>query len=202
MTLVPALSPPCPVHLISVQFSRLVTSDSLWPHGLRHARPPCPSPPSGICPSSCSLHQWCHPAISFSHALFCPQAFPASGTFPMSCLCTSDDQNPGASASTSVLPVSIQGWFPLRLTDLIMLSKGLSGIFSSTTVRRHQFFGILPSLQSSSHDLRDHWEDHSLDYQTFVSRVMSLLLNTPLLLDPHKSFSGGKWHGLVFLNSL
>ena len=97
----------------------------------------------------------------------------------MSCLFTSDDQNTGASASASVLPVNIQGWSPLRLNGLISLrSKGLSGVFSSTTVWRHQFFGILPSLQSSSHDLRDHWEDHSLDYQNFVSRVMSLLFNT------------------------
>ena len=95
-----------------------------------------------------AIHQ-SHPDTLFS---FCPQSFPASGTFLLSWLFKSDDQNPGASASTSVLPVSIQGWFPLRLTDLIMLSKGLSGIFSSTTVRRHQFFGVLTSLWSSSHN--------------------------------------------------
>ena len=113
-------------------------------------RPPCPSPPPGVCPSSVSLHRWCHPAISSSDALFfCPQSFPVSGTFPMSHLFTSDDPNTGASASGSVLPMNIQDWCPLRLTGLIsLLSKGLS----STTVRRHWFFGVLPSLQSSSHN--------------------------------------------------
>ena len=107
-----------------------------------------------VCPSSCPLHQWCHPAISSFDALFsCHQSFPESGIFPMSCLFASDDQNTGASASASVIPVSIQGWSPLRLTSLIsLLSKGLSGVFSSTTVWRHQFFGVLPSLWSSSHN--------------------------------------------------
>ena len=90
-----------------------------------------------------------HPRTHFS---FCPQSFPASGTFPMSWLFASDNQNTGVSASASILPMSIQGWFPLRLTSLIsFLSKGLSGVFSSTTVRRHQFFGTLP-LWSSSHN--------------------------------------------------
>ena len=85
--------------------------------------------------------------------LFCPQSFPASGTFPMSCLFISDDQNTGISASASVLPVNIQGWSPLSLTGLIsLLSKGLSGVFSSTTVQRHQFFGVLPSSWSNSHN--------------------------------------------------
>ena len=110
-------------------------SDSLGPHGLQHVRPPCPSPSPKVCPSSCPLHQWCHPAITSSDTLFsfCPQSFSASGTFPMSRLFTSGDQNTGASAS--VLPVNIQGRFPLTLTGLIsMLSKGLSGVFSSTTV--------------------------------------------------------------------
>ena len=92
----------------------------------------------------------CHPAISSSDApLFCPQSFPASGPFPMCHLFASDHQNTGASASVSVLPMNIQGGSPLRLTDLIsLLSKGLSRVFSSTTVQRHQFFGILPSSQS------------------------------------------------------
>ena len=123
------------------------------PYGLRHARPPCPSPSPWVCPSSFPLCQWCPLAISSSDALFsfCPQSFPASGTFPMSWLFTSGDQN--TSASASVLPMSIQGWFPLRLTGLIFtLSKGLSGVSSSTTVQRHQFSGALPSLWSSSHN--------------------------------------------------
>ena len=94
-----------------------------------------------------------------------PQFFPVSGTSPVSRLFISDDQNTGVSASASVLPMSIQDWFPSRLTALISLqSKGLSGVFSSTIVWRHQFFGILPSLQSKSHNCTYHWEDHSLNY--------------------------------------
>ena len=141
--------------LCMLLFSRPVVCDSLWLHRLQHARPPWPSPSPEGCPSSCSLHQWCYLAISSSDTLFsfCPQYFPASGIFPMSCLFALDDQNTGASASASVLPVNTQGWSPLRLTDLIsLLSKGLSGVFSSTTVWSHQFFGILPSLWSSSHN--------------------------------------------------
>ena len=120
-------------------------SDSLQPHG--HTRPPCPSP-SRVCPSSCLLHQLCHPAISSSDTLFsfCPQSFPASRTFPVSCLFTSD-------ASASVRPVNIQGRSPLRLTGLIsLLSEGLSGVFSSTPAPNYQLFVILPSLQSGSHN--------------------------------------------------
>ena len=92
-------------------FSHLVMSSSLQPRGLQQARSPCPSPSTGVCPSSCSLNWWCHPAISSSDTLFsfCPWSFPASGTFPVSHLCTSDNQNTGASASASVLPVNIQG---------------------------------------------------------------------------------------------
>ena len=129
-------------------------SNSLQPHGLQHTSLPYSSPTPRACSNSCPSSRWCHPTISPSVILFssCLQSFPASGTFPLSWLFKSNDQNTGASASTSVLPMSIQGWFPLRLTDLIMLSKGLSGIFSSTTVQRHQFFGVLPSLQSSSHN--------------------------------------------------
>ena len=139
--------------LLLLLFSRPVVSNSLGLLGLQHTRLPCPSPSPGVCPSSCSLYQWCHPAISSPDALFfCPQSFPESGTFPVSRLFTSDDQNPGASASASVLPVNIQGWSPLRLTGLIsLLFKGLSAVFSSITVRRRQFFGFLPSLLSSSH---------------------------------------------------
>ena len=110
-------------HSSPLLFSHPVMSDSLWPSGLQHARPPCASPSPEVCPSSCPLHWWCHPAISSSDALFsfCPQSFPASGTFPMSQLFMPDDQNTGVSASASVLPRSIQGWFPLRLTGLISL---------------------------------------------------------------------------------
>ena len=145
----------CRIVSLLLLFSFPVISHSLQLHGLQHARLPCPSPSPRVCPSSCSLHWWCHPAISSSDTLFssCPQSFPASGTFPMSCLLTSDDQNTETSASASVFPVNIQGSSPLRLTGLISLqSKGLSGVFSSTTVRRHQFFGNLPSLWSSFHN--------------------------------------------------
>ena len=131
-------------------FSHSVMSNSLWPHGLQHARLACPSLSPRVCPSSSPLHRCCHPAISSFDTFFsfCPQSFPASGTtFPMSWLFTSDDQDTGAFASASVLPTSIQGWSPLRLTGLIsLLSRRSSGIFSSTTVGRHQFFGALPSL--------------------------------------------------------
>ena len=116
-----------------------VMSGSLWPYGLHHARPPCQSPSPKVCPSSCPLHQWCHSAISSSDTLFsfCPQSLPVSGPFPMSRLFASDVRNTGVSASAWVLPMSIWGWFPSRLTDSIsLLSKGLSGIFSSTTVQR------------------------------------------------------------------
>ena len=144
------------------------------------ARQACLSPSPRVCPSLCSLHQWCHPAISSSDALFsCPRSFPALGTSPVSHLFTSDDQSTGASASASVLPVNNQGWSPLTLTDLIsLLSKGLSGIFSGTTVRRHQFFGILPSLESSSHNCTWPLVPIALAIRTFVGRVMSLLTNT------------------------
>ena len=142
-------------------------SDSLWPHGLQCTRPPRPLPSPKVCPSLYPLHQWSshlilwHPLLyltpSTSDTLFsiCPQSFLASGTFPMSWLLTADDQNTGTLVSASVTPKSMQGWFPLRLTGLIsLLSKGLSGVFSSATVWRYQFFGFLPSLLSSSHNHR------------------------------------------------
>ena len=120
--------------VLMLLFSHSVTSDSLQPIGLQQARPLCPSPSPKVCPSSCSLHRWCCPAISSFNALFsfCPQSFPAS-IFPMSQLFAWDDQNTGVSALASVLPMSIQGWFPLRLTGLFsLLSKGISGVFYST----------------------------------------------------------------------
>ena len=125
-------------------FSCSVVSDSLWPHGLQHARLPCPSPSPRACSNSCPLSRWCHPNISSSVVLFfsCLQSFPASGSFPTSRLFTSGGQSIGASASASVLPMNIQNWFPLRLTSLIsLLSKRLSRVFSNTTVQKHQFFG-------------------------------------------------------------
>ena len=125
------------------QFSHSVVSNSLGLHGLQHARPPCPSPTPGVCLNSCPLCQWCHPTISSSVISFssCLQSFPASGSFQMSQIFASDGQSIGVSTSTSVLPMNIQDWFPLGWTGWISLpSKGLSRVFSNTTVQKHQFF--------------------------------------------------------------
>ena len=133
----------------SVQFSRSVVSNSLRPHESQHARPPCPSPTAGVSPNSCPLSQWCHPSISSSVVPFSSrlQSFPASGSFHMSQFFTSGGQSIGASASTSVLPMNVQDWFPLGRTGLISLqSKGLSRVFSNTTVQKYQFFGVQLSL--------------------------------------------------------
>ena len=136
-------------YYLSVQFSHSVVSDSLQSHEPQHARPPCPSPTPGVHPNSCPLSRWCHPAISSSVVPFssCPQSFPASGSFQMSQLFTSGDQNIGVSASTSVLPMNTQHWSPLGWTGWISLqSKGLSRVFSNTTVQKHQFFCTQLSL--------------------------------------------------------
>ena len=142
------------VTLCSVQFSCSVVSDSLWPHGLQHARPACPSPTPGVYSNSCPLSQWCHPTISSSEVPFtsCPQSFPASGSFQMSQLFASGGQSIGVSASTSVLPMNIQDWFPLGWTCWISLQlKGLSRVFYNTTVQKHQFSGAQSSLWSKSY---------------------------------------------------
>ena len=137
-----------------VQFGRSVTSNSLQPHGLQHARPPCPSPTLGVYPNSCPLSQWCHPTISSSVVPFssCLQSFPVSGSLQVSQLFTSGGQSTGVSASASVLPMNTQDWSPLRWTRWISLeSKGRSGVFSNTKVQKHQFFSTQLSLQSNSH---------------------------------------------------
>ena len=124
------------------------------PYGLQHARLPCPSVSPGLCPSSCPLSQWCYPTISSSAALFsfCLPCFLASGSFLMSGLFSSGGQIIGASTLASVLPINIQGWFPLGLTSLISLkSKGFSKVSSSTTIWKHQFFTAHHSLWSNSH---------------------------------------------------
>ena len=110
-------------------------SDSLRPHGLWHARPPCPSPIPKACSNSCASSQWCHPTISSSVIpfSFCLQSFPASGSFQISQFFTPGGQSTGASASASVLPMNIQDWFPSGLTDSILQSKGLSSVFSSSS---------------------------------------------------------------------
>ena len=139
----------------SVQFSRSVVSNSLQPHEMQHTRPPCPSPTPGGYSNSCPLSRWCHPAISSSVIppfSSCPQLLPASGSFPMSQLFTWGGQSTRVSASASVLPMNTQDWSPLGWTGWISLqSKGLSRVFSNTTVQKHQFFGAQLSSQSNSH---------------------------------------------------
>ena len=137
------------VQFSSFQFNCSVMSDSLWPHESQHARPPCPSPAPGVHSDSCPLSLWCHPAISSSVIPFssCPQSLPAPESFPMSQLFASGGQSIGVSASTSVLPMNMQDWFPLGWTGWISLqSKGLSRVFSNITVQKHQFFGTQLSL--------------------------------------------------------
>ena len=138
----------------SVQFSCSIMSDSLRPHESQHARPPCPSQTPGVYSNSCPLSRLCHTAISSSVVPFSsrPQSFPASGSFPTSQLFASGGQSIGVSASASVLPMNTQDWYPSGWTGWISLqSKGLSRIFSNTTVQKHQFFGAQLSSQSNSH---------------------------------------------------
>ena len=133
----------------SVQFSRSVLSNSLQPLEPQHAWPPCPPPTPRVYPNSCPLSQWCHPTIASSVMPFSShlQSFPASGSFQMSQLFAWGGQSIGVSASASVLPMNIQDWFPLGWTGWIFSqSKGLSRVFSNTTVQKHQFFGAQLSL--------------------------------------------------------
>ena len=154
-------------------------SDSLWLHGLQHTRLPCSSPTPGAYSNSCLLSRWCHPTISISVIPFssCLQSFPASGSFQMSQLFASGDLSIGASASASVLPMNIQDWSPLGWTDWISLQfKGLSRVFSNTTVWKHysaRGFLYNPTLSF----ILDYWKNHSLTRWNFVSKVMSLLFN-------------------------
>ena len=140
--------------VVHIPFSRSVVSDSLQHHGLQHARPPCPSPTPGVYANSCPLSHWYHPTISsfvipFSSDL---QSFPVSGSFQMSHFFASGGQSIGVSASTSVLPMNIQDWFPLGWTGWISLqSKGLSRVFSNTTLQKHQFFSAQLFLWCNSH---------------------------------------------------
>ena len=138
----------------SDQISRSVVSDSLRPHESQHARPPYPSPTPGVHWDSRPSSQWCHPAILSSVVLFssCSQSLPASESFPMSQLFTWGGQSTGISALASFLPKNTQGWSPSEWTGWISLqSKGLSRVFSNTTVQKHKFFGAQPSSQSNSH---------------------------------------------------
>ena len=141
------------IQFSSVQFSCLVVSDSLWPHEVQHARPPCPSPSPGVHSDSCPSSRWCHPASSSSVVPFfsCPQSLPASKSFPMSQLFAWRGQSTGVSASASFLPKKSQDWSSEWTGWISLQSKGLSRVFSNTTVQKHQFFGAQPSSQSNSH---------------------------------------------------
>ena len=136
------------------QFSRSTVSDFLWPHGLQHDRPPCPSPTPGVYSNSCSLSQWCHPTISTSVIPFSSyiQFFPASGSLQNIQFFASGGQSIEVLASTLVLTMNTQDWSPSEWTGWTSLpSKGLSRVFSNTTVQKHQFFGTQLSSQSNSH---------------------------------------------------
>ena len=150
----------------SVQFSHSVVSDFLRPHGLQHARPPCLLPTPGVQSNSCPLSQWCHPTISSSVIFFfsCLQSFPVSESYPMSWHFASGGHSIGASASASVLPMSIQDWLHLELTGWIsLLSKGLSRVFSNTTVQKRQFFSTHLSYSPPLTSIHDCWKNHSFD---------------------------------------
>ena len=154
-------------------------SDSLRCPVLQHTRPPCPSPTPGVYSNPCPLSRWCHPTISSSVIPFSSrlQSFPASGYFQMSHFFASGGQSIGVSASTSILPMNIQDWFPLGWTGWISLqSKGLSRVFSNTTVQKHQFFGAQLIVQLP-HPYMSTGKTIALTRRTFIGKVMSLLFN-------------------------
>ena len=157
-------------------------SNSLWPHRLQHARPPHPSSTPRACSNSCPSSWWCHPTISSSVIPFssCFQSFPTSGSFPVSQLFASGGQIIGASASASVLLINIQGWFPLGLTTgwISLQSKGLSRVFSDTTVQKHQFFQHSAYFMVQlSHPYMTAGETTALTRWTFVGKMVALLFN-------------------------
>ena len=163
------------INIRSDQISHSVVSDSSRPHESQHVRPPCPSPTPGVHSRSRPLSQWCHPAISSSVVPFssCPQSLPTSESFPMSQLFTWGGQTTGVSALASFLPKNTQDWSPLGWTGWISLpSKGLSRVFSNSTVQKHQFFTV-----QLSHPYMITGKTIALTRRTFVGKVMSLLLN-------------------------
>ena len=152
-------------------------SDSLPPHELQHARPPCPSPTPVVYPDSCALNWWCHPTISSSVIPFssCLQSFPASGSFQMSQLFAWGGQSIGISASASVLPMNTQDWSPLGWTGWISLhSKGLSRVFSNTTIKSINALALSFLYRSTLTSIHDYWKNHR---QMFVGKVMYMLFN-------------------------
>ena len=168
----------CVCKALSVQSSLSVMSDSLWPHGLQHGRPPCPSPTPGAYSNSCPLSRWCHPTLLSSVAPFssCLQSFPASGAFPMSQFFASICQSIRVSASASVLSMNIQDWSPLGWTGWISLqSKGLSRVFSNTSSKASVLQCSVFFIVQLSHPYMTTGKTIALTWQTFVGKVMSLL---------------------------
>ena len=168
-------------HILLLLFSHSFTFDYVQLHGLQHARLPCPSSSPGDCSNSCPLCRWCHPTISSSVVTFssCPKSFPASESCPMNRLFRSGGKNIGASASASVLPMNIQGWFPLGLTGLISLQfKGLSRVFSSTSLKALILWHLAFFMVQISHPYMTTRKTIALTRWTFVGKVMSLLFNT------------------------
>ena len=164
----------------SVQFSCSVVSDSLWPHGLQHARLPYPSPTPRACSNSCPSSWWCPATISSSVILFSPcfQSFPASGSFPVSQFFTSGGQSIGVSASASVLPVNIQDWSPLGWTGWISLQpKGLKSLLQHHSSKASILWRSAFFIVQVSHPYMTTGKTIALTRQTFVGKVMSLLLN-------------------------
>ena len=164
----------------SVQFSCSVIFDPPWLYVLQHARPPCSSPTPRVYSNSCPSSRWCHPTISTSVLSFSSLllSFPVLGSFPMSQFFAPGGQSIGASGSASVFPMNIQDWFPLGWTGWISLqSKGLSRVFSDTTVQNHQFLVTQPSLWSNSHIHTTTGKTIALTRQTLLGKVMSLLFN-------------------------
>ena len=153
------------VQFSSIQFRCSVVCDFLWPHESQHASPPCPSLTPRVHSNSCPSRRWCHSAISSSVPISpCPQYLTASRAFPLSQIFAWGGQSIGASASTSVLPMNIQDWFPIGWSGLISLRpKGLSRVFSNTTVQKHQFFNAQPSLWYNSHIHTWYWKNQSFD---------------------------------------
>ena len=169
------------VQFSSVQFRCSVVSDSLRPHESQHTRLPCPSPAPGVYSNSCPSSQWYHPVISSPAIPFssCPQSLPASGSFPMNQLFAWDGKSTVVSASSSVPPMNTKDWSPLGWTAWISLqSKGLSRVFSNTTVQKHQFFWHAAFfIVQLSHPYMATGKTIALTRQTFVGKVMSLLFN-------------------------
>ena len=170
------------IGLGSVRVHCSVVSGSLRPHGLQHARLPCPSPSPRASSNSCPLSRWCHATVSSSVVPFssCLHSFSASGYFPLSQLFTSGGQNIGASASASVPPMNIQGWFSLGLTGLISLqSKGLSRVFSNTTVQKFNSSALSLLYGPALTSILDYWKHHRFDYADFCQQC-SVTIVLPL----------------------